>query len=95
MGKYIPSRLEYNRVHMGNPPKKTSERLETLKTVRHSIKNDLSVIIAFAQLVKLNPQDKKAAEFLEKIEQRAGSILKTVENYLTKDTIEDTEETPS
>ncbi len=80
---------------MGSSQKKTEERLETLKTVRHSIKNDLSVIIAFAQLVKLNPQDKKAPEFLEKIEQRAGSILKTVENYLTKDVIRDAEETHS
>jgi len=66
---------------------KTERALEELKDVRHAVKNDISVIIAFAQLVKLNPNDPKADEFLTKIEVRARSILGTIEQYLSQDTL--------
>jgi len=58
------------------------ESTDTHKIVRHAIKNDISVIIAFAQLVKLNPHDPRVGEFLEKIELRSKQILVNVEKFL-------------
>lgn len=59
--------------------------IERLRDLRHAVKNDISVIIAFAQLVKLKPDDQKTAEYLTKIEQRAQSILQTIEKHLSTD----------
>lgn len=59
--------------------------VERLRDLRHAVKNDISVIIAFAQLVKLKPNDQKTAEYLSKIEQRAQSILQTIEEHLSTD----------
>lgn len=55
------------------------------KVLRHAIKNDISVIIAFAQLIKLNPSDPRVEEFLEKIELRSKQILVNVEKFLTEE----------
>lgn len=59
--------------------------IERLRDLRHAVKNDISVIIAFAQLVKLKPDDQKTTEYLTKIEQRAQSILQTIEKHLSTD----------
>lgn len=59
--------------------------IERLRDLRHAVKNDISVIIAFAQLMKLKPDDQKTSEYLTKIEQRAQSILQTIEKHLSTD----------
>lgn len=64
-----------------------SAQAEKIKNLRHDLKNDISVIIAFTQLVKLNPQDPKTDEFLSKVEDRAKHILDTVEKYFTKEVL--------
>lgn len=57
----------------------------TVKNFRHDIKNDVSVILAFTEILKLNPHDAKAPELLEKIEKRARKIIQTVDEYFPKD----------
>lgn len=72
---------------MTTSPPNVEQEMEKLKDVRHAVKNDISVIIAFTQLVRLNPQDPKADEFLQKIEHRAHSIVETIEKYLSQDVL--------
>lgn len=63
-----------------------AEHKEDRRTsLRHTIKNDISVIIAFAQLVKVNPVDARSGEFLEKIESRSKAILSHVESFLNEE----------
>lgn len=62
-----------------------NEKKDALRALRHDIKNDISVIIAFAQLIKVNPTDEKAQEFLDKIEARARTILTNIEKFIDKE----------
>lgn len=60
----------------------SEEKNDPVRSLRHAIKNDVSVIIAFTQLVKVNPADERSEEFLNKIEARARLILSNIEKYI-------------
>jgi two-component sensor histidine kinase len=64
------------------------EKVDRMRALRHTIKNDISVIIAFSQLVKVNPSDEKAQDFLDKIEARAKLILTNIEKYIAEEPAE-------
>lgn len=60
-----------------------AKKITNLQDFRHDIKNDISVIIAFAQLLKLNTSEAKSVEQLTKIEERARIVLSKIESYLS------------
>jgi len=74
---------------MNHRTQENDEKAEKLTVLRHTIKNDLSVIIAFAQLVKMNPNDPKAMGFLSKIEVRSKKILSNIESYIHEEIAEE------
>lgn len=55
----------------------------TRQDFRHAVKNDLSVIIAFAQLLKVTASEEKVVEQLNTIEERARQVLEKIEEYVS------------
>lgn len=57
--------------------------------VRHTVKNHMSVVLAFAQLLQIelskkNPDPKLAIEYLEKVDKRAKQTVEEIDKDLSE-----------